>query len=299
MSASHSRTRPAMSHDMTADTLMQRISEEYEGLSKQLKVIAKYIEEHRQTLVLERITDIARACEVQPSAIVRFAQRFGFSGFSDMQALFREAFVPAQPSVNSYQKRIRNVIASQNNTLSNTELAQNFLEACQQGLDELAQSLDPVTFDAAVELLHQADNIYVVGVRRMFPIASYISYALQHTQKRVHLVSGLGGMYHEQVRSIREGDLVIAISFQPYGRETRYCARIASQNKAKLLVITDSMLSPLARNANTVLTVKEGSAFAFRSMSSTISLCQALFIALSYRMELVIEETRDVVSYDD
>ncbi|MCQ4143448.1 MULTISPECIES: MurR/RpiR family transcriptional regulator [Vogesella] len=278
---------------------MQRISEEYEGLSKQLKVIAKYIEEHRPTLVLERITDIAQACEVQPSAIVRFAQRFGFSGFSDMQALFRDSFAPAQGNVNNYQKRIRTVIASQDTPLSNTELTQSFLSACQQGLDELSQSLDPAAIDAAVELLYKAENIYVVGVRRMFPIASYVCYALQHTQKRVHLISGLGGMYHDQVRSIRENDLMIAISFQPYGRETRYCARVASQNKAKLLVISDSKMSPLARNASTVLTVKEGTAFAFRSMSSTISLCQALFIALSYRLELVIEETQDAGAYDD
>lgn len=288
-----------MSNGITADQLMQRISEEYEGLSKQLKVIAKYIEEHRTTLVLERITDIAQACEVQPSAIVRFAQRFGFSGFSDMQALFRDSFAPVQSNVNNYQKRIRTVIASQNTPLSNTELTQNFLSACQQGLEELSQSLDPAAIDAAVELLYKAENIYVVGVRRMFPIASYVCYALQHTQKRVHLISGLGGMYHDQVRSIRENDLMIAISFQPYGRETRYCARVAAQNKAKLLVISDSKMSPLARNASTVLTVKEGTAFAFRSMSSTISLCQALFIALSYRLELVIEETQDAGAYDD
>ncbi len=288
-----------MSNGITADQLMQRISEEYEGLSKQLKVIAKYIEEHRNTLVLERITDIAQACEVQPSAIVRFAQRFGFSGFSDMQALFRDSFAPVQSNVNNYQKRIRTVIASQNTPLSNTELTQSFLSACQQGLEELSQSLDPAAIDAAVELLYKAENIYVVGVRRMFPIASYVCYALQHTQKRVHLISGLGGMYHDQVRSIRENDLMIAISFQPYGRETRYCARVAAQNKAKLLVISDSKMSPLARNASTVLTVKEGTAFAFRSMSSTISLCQALFIALSYRLELVIEETQDAGAYDD
>ena len=288
-----------MSNGITADQLMQRISEEYEGLSKQLKVIAKYIEEHRNTLVLERITDIAQACEVQPSAIVRFAQRFGFSGFSDMQALFRDSFAPVQSNVNNYQKRIRTVIASQDTPLSNTELTQSFLSACQQGLEELSQSLEPEAIDAAVELLHKAENIYVVGVRRMFPIASYVCYALQHTQKRVHLISGLGGMYHDQVRSIRENDLMIAISFQPYGRETRYCARVASQNKAKLLVISDSKMSPLARNASTVLTVKEGTAFAFRSMSSTISLCQALFIALSYRLELVIEETQDSGAYDD
>jgi DNA-binding MurR/RpiR family transcriptional regulator len=288
-----------MTKEISADQLMQRIAEDYEDLSKQLKVIAKYIEEHRHTLVLERITDIAQACEVQPSAIVRFAQRFGFSGFSDMQTVFRDAFAPAGGNVNNYQKRIRSVIATQDTPLSNTQVTQNFIAACQQGLDDLSQALDPVAIDKAVELLVKADNIYVVAVRRMFPIASYISYALQHTAKRVHLVSGLGGMYHDQIRSIRDNDLLIAISFQPYGKETRYCARVAGQNKAKQLVITDSQLSPLARNADAVLTVKEGTAFSFRSLTSTISLCQALFIALSYRLELVIEETRDAGAYDD
>lgn len=286
---------------VTSEELMQRIAEEYEGLSKQLKVIAKYIEEHRTSLVLERITDIAQACEVQPSAIVRFAQRFGFSGFSDMQAVFRESFsnVPAANSVNNYQKRIRSLIASQEGPLSSTAVTLNFLAVCQQGLSDLSHSLDPAAIDAAVDLLQKADNIYVVAVRRMFPIASYLTYALQHTQKRVHLVSGLGGMFHDQVRSIRENDVMLAISFQPYGKETRYCARVASQNKAKLLVITDSQLSPLARHAEAVLTVKEGTAFSFRSLTSTISLCQALFIALAYRLELVIEEPKDAVGYDD
>jgi len=289
-----------MTQNQTAEQLMQRVANEYEGLSKQLKVIAKYIEEHQQTLVLERITDIAQACAVQPSAIVRFAQRFGFTGFSDMQTVFLKSFSPAPSSnVNNYQQRIRSLIASSDTPLSSAEVTHNFIGACQQGLEELNQSLDPVAIEAAVDLLYQAENIYIVAVRRMFPIAAYISYALQHTQKRVHLVSGLGGMFHDQIRSIRENDVLIAISFQPYGKETRLCARVAAQHKAKLLVITDSQLSPVARNAETVLTVKEGTAFAFRSLASTISLCQALFIALSYRMELVIEETRDAESDDD
>jgi hypothetical protein len=41
-------------------------------------------------------------------------------------------------------------------------------------------------------------------------------------------------------------------------------------------------LAPLARAADALLTVTEGSAFAFRSLTSTICLCQALFIALAY-----------------
>lgn len=282
-----------------AELLMQRIAAEYDGLSKQLKTIAGYIEANRQTLVLARITEIAAACDVQPSAVVRFAQRFGFNGFSDMQAVFRESFVPAAAPTANYQQRIRSLISAAPGELDSLELTRGFIAACQAGLEDLDQGLDAAQLDAAVALLLKAENIYVVGVRRMFPIASYIAYALQHTQKRVHLLNGLGGMFREQVRSIREGDVLIAISFQPYGKETRYCARVAAQHKAGLMVITDSALSPIARAAQAVLTVKEGTAFAFRSLTSTICLCQALFIALAYRLELTIEETKDLGGYDD
>ena len=83
-------------------------------------------------------------------------------------------------------------------------MTRDFIAACQQGLQELDAALDEAQLEAAVELLLNADNIYVTGVRRMFPIASYIAYALQHTAKKVHLLSGLGGMFPQQIRSIGE-----------------------------------------------------------------------------------------------
>ena len=281
------------------DKLMQQIADEYESLSRQLKVIAKYIEQHKSSLILERISDIAAECEVQPSAIVRFAKRFGFSGFSEMQDVFRAAYTEKESGTSNYKQRIRNLIDTRDGKLSIGNMMREFVDASRLGLDELAAGLDDEQLEAAVNLLQKADNIYVVGVRRAFPIASYIAYALQHTNKRVHLVSGLGGMYRDQMRSVRERDVVIAISFAPYGKETQYCARIGHHHHAKTLVITDSKLSPLARNADALLIVAEGSAFAFRSLTSTICLCQALFIALAYKLELDIEETTDPGGYDD
>ncbi|HVQ21135.1 MAG TPA: SIS domain-containing protein, partial [Terrimicrobiaceae bacterium] len=87
-----------------------------------------------------------------------------------------------------------------------------------------------------------------------------------------------------------KGDALVAISFLPYGRETQYCVRMAHHNKASTLVITDSQMSPLARFATALLTVKEGNAFGFRSLTNTMCLCQALFIALAYKLELNIEQ---------
>ncbi|MDN2697378.1 MurR/RpiR family transcriptional regulator [Janthinobacterium sp. SUN073] len=281
------------------EQLMQHIAAEYDNLSRQLKVIAQYIEKHRASLMLERISDIATACDVQPSAIVRFAQRFGYTGFSEMQDVFRQAYTDQAGATPDYQQRIRKLISTRDAALSAGDLTREFVGASRAGLDDLAAGLDDAQLEAAVNLLLKADNIYVIGVRRSFPIASYIAYALEHTDKRVHLISGLGGMHREQMRSVRERDVAIAISFSPYGKETQQCIKAAQDKGAKVLVITDSKLAPLARTADALLTVTEGSAFAFRSLTSTICLCQALFIALAYKLELDIEEIHTPGEHDD
>lgn len=283
----------------SVDELMQRITDAYDSLPRQLKSVATYIEQHRQSVMMDRTSDIANACGVHASAVVRFAQRFGFSGFSDLQAVFRQAYAGGGGSQQSYQQRIRKLIDEKAGEASGVSVAREFIAASRTGLDELEAGLDDAQFEAAVEMLSQAENIYVIGVRRSFAVASYIVYALQHTKKRVHLISGFGGMFREQVRSVKKGDVVVAISFAPYGKETQYCVRAAQHHGAKTLVITDSQLSPLARHASAGLFVKEGSAFAFRSLTSTICLCQALFIALAYRLELNVEESKETGGYDD
>jgi len=284
---------------INAERLLQLITDEYESLPRQLKRIASYMSQQSDRIMVDRISDIARECEVHPSAIVRFSQRFGFSGFSEMQALFREAYTHKTTPVQNYQQRIRSMIANKSQKASGGDLARECVNATLSGIERLGLELDDVAFDKAVDLVVNADNIYVVGVRRSFAVADYLVYNLQHTNKRIHLISGLGGSYREQMRSVRANDLVIAISFTPYGKETQHCLRIAQHHQAKTLIITDSNLSPLAKRANAVLLVNEGSSFAFRSLSATLCLCQALFIAVAYRLELKVDEIHEQVGFDD
>ncbi|CAI8740462.1 Transcriptional regulator [Pseudomonas sp. IT-P44] len=288
-----------VSPPINAERLLQLITNEYESLPRQLKRIASYMSQQSDRIMVDRISDIARECEVHPSAIVRFSQRFGFSGFSEMQALFREAYTHKTTPVQNYQQRIRSMIANKSQKASGGDLARECIDATLSGIERLGLELDDQAFDKAVDLVVNADNIYVVGVRRSFAVADYLVYNLQHTNKRIHLVSGLGGSYREQMRSVRANDLVIAISFTPYGKETQHCLRIAQHHQAKTLIITDSNLSPLAKRANTLLLVNEGSSFAFRSLSATLCLCQALFIAVAYRLELKVDEIHEQVGFDD
>jgi DNA-binding MurR/RpiR family transcriptional regulator len=277
----------------TVDELIEKIAATYESLPRKLKSIASYIEQHRSSVMMDRVSDIAQASNVHPSAVVRFAKHFGFSGFSEMQAIFRQAYTEQVAPIQSYQQRVRRLITSNRARLRGPDIAREFIDGSRHGLDELASGLDTGAFNEALDLLVKAKAIYIAGVRRSFAAASYLAYALQHTRKRVILAPGLGGMYREQISSIRKGDALVAISFLPYGKETQYCVRMAHYNKASTLVITDSQMSPLARFASVLLTVKEGNAFGFRSLTNTICLCQALFISLAYKLELNIEQPQE------
>jgi len=275
----------------TIERLLKSISKEFDSLSKQLKLIARHVEQHREHIGLEGIQELAAQCGVQPSAVIRFAKHFGFTGFTEMQKLFRDGISKQIVPSRNYQSRIREVIASGQSPTASADIAQEFLGGSIAGMQELQRSLHAPTFVKAVELLVAADSVWVAGSRRSFSVAAYLDYALQHTDKRIQLVTALGSMHEGQLRSLRAGDVMIAISFAPYAEETQVVAEAAAQRGAKLIAITDSRMSPLARQAHAALLVQDNSTLGFRSLTSTMGLAQSLFIALAYRLELDYQPT--------
>ncbi|MFC5521809.1 MurR/RpiR family transcriptional regulator [Polaromonas jejuensis] len=274
----------------SADVFLATVHAGYDQLSRQLKTIARYVEKNRDRLALDGIQETARHCEVQPSAVVRFAKHFGFSGFSEMQALFRAGAERQLDPNRDYQDRIRDLVGTGAHALSAAHIAHEMIGGSIDSLQALQRSLPDDRFDEAVALMLDAPSLWVMAARRAFPVGAYLVYALQHTNKPVHWLQGLGHMEHGQLRALAKGDVLIAVSFEPYAQETLDVAQAALQRGARLLAITDSQLSPLAAQATTTLLVQDGATFGFRSLTSTLCLAQSLFLGLAYRLELAYEK---------
>lgn len=268
------------------EALLTAIRKEYGSLSRQLQQIARYVEQHKDHIGIERIQDVAERCEVYPSAVVRFAKRFGFTGFSEMQRMFRAGLSHQIAPGRSYQARIRELMAAAEGPLSSADIADEFIASAIAGMHEFKRDLHSSTFDDAVALLAQTPTVWIAGSRRSFAVAAYLTYALQHSDKRVELLSGLGGMQEGQLRGVRPGDVLLAVSFSPYAAESLQSARLARAAGARVIAITDSQMSPMAEGSDVVLVVHESSTFGFRSLTNTLCLAQSLFVALTYRMEL-------------
>ncbi len=143
-------------------------------------------------------------------------------------------------------------------------------------LQNLLQTVSDQEVKAAVRLVDRADAVMVAGFRRAFPVASYLAYSLQQLGKRTLFIDNVGGMAAQQVKTITPRDLLIAVSYNPYAGEVDRAEAVetAVEQGAKILSISDSLVSPIAKHADLVLQVRESEILSFRSLSA--SLCIAL-----------------------
>ena len=267
----------------TAAELREAILARYDSLSGRLRQFAHYVLDAPNDVALETLAVIAERSGVQPSAIVRFAKQFGFEGASPMQRVFRADLVAANPAA-AYGERVRQTMDRlENAPCDPASLLHEFAEGTDLALRQLTHTVGTVDLASAFRLLEEANTVYVVGVRRAFPVAAYLAYSLQQSSKRTVFVDGVAGLWRQQAAAIAAGDLLICVSYRPYAEETLEVVSAAHAQKAAILAITDSAVSPIAKEADTVLRVQEAEIRGFRSLAASMCLAQALVIGYAFR----------------
>jgi DNA-binding MurR/RpiR family transcriptional regulator len=275
-----------LSAPQTADALRDLILARYDGFSKRLQHVARYVLDHPDDVALETLTVIAERSGAQPSAIVRFAKAIGFPGASPMQRILRDSLL-ANHSTLGYGERIRhfNATLDAKGAGGVGALLEEFSEGDIIALQNLRQTIGAEELANAVALIAGADTLYIIGMRRAFPVAAYLAYSFLRVGKKSVFMDNVGGLAAHQMRTVSSKDLLIAISYHPYAPETVEAVDAAVKSDAKVLAITDSFISPLAKGAAQVLQVRESQVRAFRSLSASICLAQTLVIGLAYEQE--------------
>jgi len=267
----------------TAEELRAAILARYESLSKRLQQIARYVLDEPNAVALETLAVLADRTGVQPSAIVRFAKYFGFDGATQMQRLFRDGLLSGTAPL-GYSERVREFTQNVEGKAVGDpgQVLGEFVEGNILAMQNLAKVVSREDLSHAVKLISQAETVYVAGFRRSFPVAAYLAYSLLQVDKRTVFIDSLGGMSLQQMHAITAKDLLIAVSYHPYAEETVHVVDAAVERGAKVLSISDSLVSPVAKPASLVLQVREAEIRKFRSLSASMCLAQALVISYAF-----------------
>ena len=263
------------------DSLRHEIHETYDALSPHLQRIAQLALDNPNAFALETVVNLASSTGVQPSTLIRFAKEFGYSGFSEMQKVFKLRLIEGAPVYREriYQHRNKLEAAAEDNPLA---ILHEFCDASALCLERLKETVPGEQLSAALEMLSKAEQIYVIGQRRAFPIAAYFAYGLMRLEMRCHLLDNVGGMVPQQVATIGPEDLLVAVAFAEYTPSVVEVVHDAHIRGVPTLTITDVPSSPLAKHGSVYFTVDDADIHRFRPIAGSISLVQSLIIALSY-----------------
>jgi DNA-binding MurR/RpiR family transcriptional regulator len=281
-----------MQRASTFAELKEGISRAYPEMSKQLQRIARFALEKPNDLALGTVAALAEATQVQPSAMIRFANALGYGGFSEMQQVFRGHLVERSASYRERIDQMRRKGANGGNAGSGNGssagsadgvLHQLVGEAVAE-LGQLEEGVPAADMRAAVELIAGASRVHVLAQRRAFPVAGYIAYALAQMELRTHLLDGAGGMLRESLRAVAPEDVLVVASFRNYSPEVIEAAALCKERGVPVIAITDGALSPLKNSARVCFQLGDDSSRPFRSLVAPLCLAQALVMSTGHRL---------------
>ena len=260
------------------DTLRSAILERKGDLPKRLVQVAAYALDHPDEIAFGTAASIAQSAQVQPSTLVRFAQQFGFEGFSGLQLLFQARL---RDRTSSYEERLRALEKDGAAPTESTNIFNGFIAAAHRSVDAIAKAVEPEAFERAVDILAGAETIYLIAKRRSYPISSYMAYAFGKLKVRCQLVGTSAGIDDDLLAMATPRDAAFAVSFSPYASESAAQARALAARAIPVVSLTDSAFSPLAECSREWFEVVEADHAGFRSLSASMAFAMALTVSIA------------------
>ena len=260
------------------------------SLPPRLIQVAAFALEHPDEVALGTAASIAAQASVQPSTLIRFAKRFGYSGFSDLQGVFRLELRSNRPD---YRERLARVQQAREAGAPHPLLS-GFAESAMMSLERLVSKASEEDIVRAADILARANVIYLLGMRRAFPVTLYLAYALGKLGIRAALVDHVAALGPEQLTEAGKSDALIAISFTPYTPMTVDLTDRMAERGVPVIALTDSPFSPLSPRAAVKFEIAEADYAGFRSLAATLCVAMALGVATAAkRNEMQNERSPD------
>lgn len=257
--------------------LKQKITAQFHNLSTAQKNLAGYLLEHYDKAAFLTASRLGAVVGVSESTVIRFATTIGYHGYPEMQEAMQEMVRNKLNTVSRLRKSAE--LSGENATVR--EILQTDMENLRKTLQEISVE----AFEAAVEEIVKAKTIYVLGLRSAHCAAVFLGFYLEMIKKKVRVVPWSVSSIMEQLSGIGGEDLVIAISFPRYTRQTIEGTACAKKAGARILAITDSIVSPLAQWADLTLTAESDLGSFIESFTAPLSVINALVTAVGRKQK--------------
>lgn len=268
--------------------LLKQIDETYPHMSKGQKKLADYVTKNYDKAVFLTAAKLGEIVGVSESTVVRFATQLGYKGYPGFQKALEEL---VRNKLNSIQR-----MEVTYGRITQSEILENVLQSDIEKIKLTLNCIDQKAFDFAIDTILNARKIYVIGIRSCAPLAAFLTFYLNLVCEDVTAVhTNSASEIFEQLIRINEKDVIIGISFPRYSMRTLKALEFASNRKAKVITLTDSVHSPMNLYSSCNLIARSDMASIVDSLVAPLSVINALVVALCMKKRKQVVSTLETL----
>ena len=282
-------------------SLMDRINERYPKFSKGQKRIADFIRENYDLASTYTAAKLGKEVGVSESTVVRFANELDYDGYPELSKAVAS-------TVRTHSTSIQRLETAYKRSEQKEDLLTSILNSDRARIKETLENIDYDMFKKVVDVISNADSIYILGVRGTWYLAGLLGHYFRMIFDKVYVLEGNDNIDTlEQISRIKNNDCFIGISFPRYSQRTRTAMKLAKSHGAKTIAITDGVESPLLEYADYPIIAKSDVMAIVDSLTAPISVINALIVAvcmekkddLEKRLHVLEELWDEYKVYDD
>jgi DNA-binding MurR/RpiR family transcriptional regulator len=228
-----------------------RVEARFPALSGRLQRAARYVTERPDDVALFSMRTVAQRADVSPATMVRLAKELGYASYNDFRAPFQHWLQTRHFSFAAQAVQVRRSGEGGDVAALIAAIAEREAMAIRSCMAEV----DPRRIAEAVQILKSARRIFVAGLRTAYLPAYYFNYASRLYSDKTVLLEGSGGAYADELRFITPRDALLAFVSKPYARATIRAIVFAAGQNARVVTVTDSILSPAVPHSTISITV--------------------------------------------
>jgi len=193
-------------------------------------------------------SSLAKRADVSDPTVVRLVVKLGFSGFPDFQAKLLE----------EVEARLRSPLAlmgALRRGEDGDDTASAYLVSVSRGLERTRGLMPAQAYDRAADLIWQTRRqVLLLGGRFSRNLATMLAGYLNQLRRGVRDIGPLNPEAFDLLIDLDKRDLLIVFDYRRYQSDVIAFATQAAERGARILLFTDSWLSPIADFAEVTMT---------------------------------------------
>ena len=269
-------------------------------LTKAQEKIAEYCIHNPEQVGMSSSMELAGAIGVSDVSITRFARAIGYDGFTDLKNdIYNSMAFRANGGDSDLSLVERSNLSREK--YGGFISGADYQRILRYNMERTVQQNSEEAMNRVVELLLAAEHRYVAGFRGCLGAATQCAWLMRFLIDHVMSITDEGPGGIGSIQDITNRDCLLIFSMNRYYRMDLNLVKLAQKKGAKVCLVANSVLSPLAEYADVVLLAEVKTASFFNSMAAVNMLSEYLFTCIFQRCneshKQRMEERDDLTSY--